>query len=525
MIKNIKKIVVVGGGSAGWMSAAALAKQFPNKEIIVIESPDHPTVGVGESTLGSINAFLQFLEIKDRDFMRECNASYKLSIKFTDFYEKDAGSFHYPFGYAYTADSRFGLSDWYIRKAIDPSIPSNDFSESFYPASILSEKNKISYNDPVFQGFDFDRDVAYHFDAALFGKWLRDKYCIPRGITYVPDTIENVEVDENGIKCLHMKSTGTIVGDLYIDCTGFKSMLLGEALQEPFESWTDRLPNNSAWAIQLPYKDKRKELEPYTNCTAINNGWVWNIPSWDRLGTGYVFSDKYISPEDAREEFKQYLMSDKMTVPRTAEEIEDLNYKLIRMRVGIHSRTFVKNVCAIGLSAGFVEPLESNGLYTVHEFLFHLLRTLERDAVSQYNKDAYNYITKNMWYRLATFVGQHYSLSIRDDTAYWKDISNRDFGFDSKEIDAHRQLANAKYYGINTIDDESGIVWIAGGMNYFILDKITIDYKEFYNYTNLKKIMRPYFQAMDRNKRNWRTIADTKPDLIDFLKSEIYNQE
>ena len=149
-----------------------------------------------------------------------------------------------------------------------------------------------------------------------------------------------------------------VKADLFIDCTGFSALLIDKALKEPFESFEDVLPNNSAWATKMPYKNKKKELVGYTNCTAIDNGWVWNIPLWSRIGSGYVYSDKYISDDDALLQFQKHI-----------KKGDELEYKHIKMRTGIHKRTWVKNVCAIGLSAGFIEPLESNGLYTVHEFL------------------------------------------------------------------------------------------------------------------------------------------------------------
>ena len=142
---------------------------------------------------------------------------------------------------------------------------------------------------------------------------------------------------------------------MYIDCTGFKSLLLDKTLKEPFESYADLLPNDSAWATKLNYKNKEKELVSYTNCTAIENGWVWNIPLWSRIGTGYVYSSKFVDDETALKQFKKHLNN------------EDIEAHNIKMRVGIHNRLWVKNVVAIGLSAGFIEPLESNGLFTVHE--------------------------------------------------------------------------------------------------------------------------------------------------------------
>ena len=133
-------------------------------------------------------------------------------------------------------------------------------------------------------------------------------------------------------------------------------MLLEEALLEPFDDFSEMLPNNRAWATRIPYTDKEKEMEPYTNCTAIENGWVWNIPSWERIGTGYVYSDKHASPEQALEEFKNYLRSDKLTIPNPNRDVDSLEFKDVRFRTGIHKRTFVKNVVAIGLAAGFIEP-------------------------------------------------------------------------------------------------------------------------------------------------------------------------
>ena len=173
------------------------------------------------------------------------------------------------------------------------------------------------------------------------------------------------------------------------------------------------LPNNSAWATRIPYTNKKKELNLYTNCTAYNNGWIWNIPLWSRMGTGYVYSDKFISDDDALKEFKTYLGK------------RDLDFKKIKMRVGIQKRLWVKNVVAIGLSAGFIEPLESNGLYSVHEFLFHLSRTLRRDVVTQYEKDAFSFACKHAFYVFAEFVAMHYALSQRTDTPYWKANFNK----------------------------------------------------------------------------------------------------
>jgi tryptophan halogenase len=135
-------------------------------------------------------------------------------------------------------------------------------------------------------------NAAYHFDAVKFASWLRERYCIPRGVKHVQGHVADIPVNDDGIESLVLKDRSVITADLYIDCTGFRSLLLGGALKEPFVSYADMLPNNRAWATRVPYVDKEREIEPFTNCTAIENGWVWNIPLWSRLGTGYVYSDK-----------------------------------------------------------------------------------------------------------------------------------------------------------------------------------------------------------------------------------------
>jgi flavin-dependent dehydrogenase len=428
---NLNKIVIVGGGSAGWMAAATMIKKFPDLEIVCIESPNYPIVGVGESTIGGIRVWTNFLGIDEKDFMQYTEATYKLSIKFTDFYEKDYGSFHYPFGFPETSQTVFGINDWYIKKTLYPETPVSDYAETFYPALALANKNKISNNESgVFGNWRKDRDTAYHFDATKFGQWLKNNYCIPRGVNLIQDTVLDIKLDDNGISKLILSSGIELSADLFIDCTGFKSMLLEGALDEEWDDFSNILPNNRAWATRIPYTDIEKEMEPYTNCTAIDNGWVWNIPSWERIGTGYVYSDKYVSPEQALLEFKEYLKSDKMTLVDPNRDVESFEFKDVKFRIGIHRRTFVKNVVAIGLSAGFIEPLESNGLYTTHEFLLKLIKTLSRKRITQSDIDMYNTVTRTMYVNFANFVSMHYALSNRNDTKYWQDISKRNFQSD-----------------------------------------------------------------------------------------------
>ncbi len=527
MIKPVNNIVIVGGGSAGWMTAAMLIKAFPDKNITVVESPNIPIVGVGESTLAHIKAFVQFLEIDEQDFMAYTDASYKMSIKFTDFYEKDAGSFHYPFGVPVLQDTKDGIQDWYYKKALYPDTPVEDFARSYYSNMALIENNKFSLNENnQFNDFNPKFNAAYHFDATKFGAWLRERYCMPRGVNHISSEVKYVETGAKGVEHLLMLDDSKITADLFIDCTGFKSLLLGHALNEPFTSYADMLPNNRAWATRVPYKDKEKELEPFTNCTAIGHGWIWNIPLWSRIGTGYVYSDKYVTPEDAKEEFKQYLMSDKVVCPKTREEVDALEFKDVPMRVGIHERTWVKNVVAIGLSAGFIEPLESNGLFSVHEFLFNLVKSLQRPAVSKWDIDVYNSSCLNIFRNFTEFVALHYALSIRDDTEYWKDNSNRTYspGLITNEPQLYQgfyALRQDKMF-TNRAPVYAGITMIATGMNYFHFDAVAQRKQEIREGVSHKETLAPWFDMLEKKKAYWNRLAESEPTLYQHLKDTIY---
>jgi tryptophan halogenase len=524
---NLNKIVVVGGGSAGWMSAATMIKAFPDKEIVVIESPDYPIIGVGESTLGGITGWTRWIGLDEKDFMPATDAVYKMSIKFTNFYKKDSGSFHYPFGNAFLDGTIDGFNDWFIKKAKFPDLDVADYARTFYPALTLAEENKLSWNESGKLGnFNFKNDVAYHFDATKFGLWLKNNYCLPRGVTVIPQTVESVNTNEAGIESLALTDGTLITADLFIDCTGFKSMLLEGALEEPWDDFGHMLPNNSAWATRIPYTDKEKEMEPYTNCTAIENGWVWNIPSWERIGTGYVFSDKYVSKEEALEQFKNHLRSDKMTIHNPDRDVESLEYKYIKFRVGIHQRTFVKNVVGIGFAAGFIEPLESNGLFTVHEFLGKLVKTLERGTITQWDRDAYNSMTRLQYLEFKEFVAQHYALTNRDDTQYWRDITEKMFQpkiplLGPSMVTGFNQLASV-HINSGTYNPFAGIHCISTGFNYLPVTKNIIERRNSYNEIDLYSECKNTWNVWETYRKIWQEEADASPTMYQWLKENIY---
>jgi tryptophan halogenase len=514
------------------MTAATLIKAFPNKTIFVIESKDFPIVGVGESTIGGIREWTRFIGLDEKDFFKATDASLKLSIKFTDFYKKDSGSFHYPFGRAEMDNNRNPFFDWQLKKYFYPETPITDFVDSVFPSASLFKNNKFSLNEfGEFDNFDSANDVAYHFDATKFGLWLKENICLPQGVNHIIGTVDDIDVDDFGISKLILSDGQVVEADLYIDCTGFKSLLLSQSLKEPFHSLSEMLPNNRAWATRLSYKNKEVELEGFTNCTAIENGWCWNIPLWSRIGTGYVYSDKFVSPEVAKEEFKQYLMSEKMVIPRTKEEVDSLEFRDVPMRVGIHERTFVKNVVAIGLSAGFIEPLESNGLFSVHEFLFKLVDILQRGDISQFDRDMYNVSVRDLFDGFSKFVALHYALSHRDDTPYWKTIKNKDFK-DPISNDPYTpyQAKRGAFYNMTQryMEDwfhpyeQGGITYIATGMNVNMINKTRFQKMEYTHKRDYLSEINSVDAVWKLKKLKWNKNASICPTLFEFLSKTFY---
>ena len=250
------KIIIVGGGSAGWMTASTLIKEYPNRDITLIESPYISKIGVGESTTAGITAWLHALELDHKDFMTYTDAAYKLSIKFTDFHSIGDGGFHYPFGHPNLQNCTMNsANDWQVLKLIDPTTTKQSYVDYLWPSSVLLNTNKMYFPKDLeeMDGFTMHRDFALQFDAIKFAEYLKDKYAKPMGVKHIEATITSIEHDENGITGVVLDNGDTVSGDLYIDCTGFKGMLITETLGTPFESHADKLPVNRAWAVQLQY--------------------------------------------------------------------------------------------------------------------------------------------------------------------------------------------------------------------------------------------------------------------------------
>ena len=521
-----KKIVIVGGGSAGWMSATTFIRCFPDWDISLIESPNIPISGVGESTLQSINTWMRLVKITDKDFMKACDASYKLSIKFTNFYKNGDGGFHYPFSDPDLDGTRFGLNDWHIKNIYKGPLARSDYADSFFSCMALVNQNKFDKNTSLgLPNFRYGKNTSFHFDATKFGIWLRDNICVPEGVKHIQSTVNEVIHGEHGIEALKLDNKDYVQGDLFIDCTGFRSRLLGGEMKVPFTSFEDYLPNNRAWAVQVPYLNKEEQLKPYTGCHALGNGWVWDIPLWSRIGKGYVYSDKFTTPEDALTELKEHLST-------LGYSPETLQFKDIKMRIGMHEKMWEKNVVGIGLSAGFIEPLESNGLFVTHEYLTELMRILQREehddeiVATEFDKGVYNLRCTKMFTEFTHFVILHYALSARRDTPYWKALTQKNY--DWELLNPHLTISSGMRYlamdrmSNNEYQPTGGPHCVATGLNWMPIDRITeeIDIDKLTSF-EIDSIIK----HLDDRKERWNNMVKSASSLNQYLGKTIYADE
>ena len=341
---KIKSVLIVGGGTSGWMSAGMFAKQHPGLKISLVESDKIDTVGVGESTIILFNAFLDAMGMEDKDWMPACNATYKNNIKFTNFKEK-GHSFDYPFGGDRGPDN---IGAWAQLRA-QFNMPTDTYAEFCGSHNIfLARNNRNTLNKHKVLDFEFDRETAYHFDAELFGQYVRDNVCIPNGVTHYKDDVVNVEQDENGYVTSVVGESGEkYSADLYIDCTGFRSLLLEQTMGSEYLSYKPWLSNDSAIATHIPYTNKEEQLTNQTECTAINNGWVWDIPLWTNIGKGYVYSSDFVDDDTAAKEFKSHLGT------------EDVDLLKIDIKHGVHKESWVKKVVGVCLLYTSPSPRDS----------------------------------------------------------------------------------------------------------------------------------------------------------------------
>lgn len=513
----IKKILIVGGGSAGWSTAAYMSKFLKNTKIELIESSDIPVVGVGESTVPPIVDFMRELGITEEEWMPKCNATFKSSIRFEDFHQVGEPPIWYPFEPVEILNGRPLSRYWHYKHLVNEQYKDRfTFYDYNFIVPEICRQNKTVKSVP---GVSY----AYHFDAGLWGDVLKD-LAKSNGVTQHIDTITEINLSENGnIKSISRKGGEDIEADFFIDCSGFSSLLIGKTLKEPFDEFYKHLFNNRAIAMPVPYEDKDAEMSSYTNCHALSSGWVWRTPLYHRIGTGYVYCDKYKDPEDAELEFRQHLGYDR---------VKDVEARHIQIRVGKHKRTWVKNCVAIGLSAGFIEPLESTGLFIIQGAVQLLTNILAKD--SKYNAcdiKVYNDSITRLLEIIRDFLTCHYALTDREDSPYWHDVKYKTEISDTlSEKLQFARLAMPDIQHINRFDNASlagfsfneGWQCILTGMNYLPLE---------WPQLKLNKVG-PFEEAIvanihmadqrEKDRERQRGMVSSMPSHYQYLTKNIY---
>lgn len=424
----VDDVLVVGGGTSGWMTASYLQAAFGDRvNITLVESANVGVIGVGEATFSTIRHFFDFLGLAEEDWMPSCNATYKLAVRLEN-WRAPGHSFYHPFERLRIVDG-VPLTDWWQQLQ-----PTGAFDrDCFLIASLCDAKSSPRHLDgrlfeqdfleqgtrPRFRTTLSDQNTqfpyAYHFDAALLAEYL-SKYAIARGVRHIVDDVVDVALDERGwVSHVVTKEQGELRGGLYVDATGFRSMLLGKKLAEPFVSFADTLPNDRAVALRVPIDMERTGLRPCTTATAMDAGWIWTIPLYGRVGTGYVYASDYCDPETAEQTLRRFVGPD----------AEDIEANHIRMRIGRSERAWVGNCVGIGLSAGFVEPLESTGIFLIQHAIEQLAKHFPGQDWDPRLRDSYNRVTAQAIEGVREFLVLHYRGAARADNDYWRDTNTR----------------------------------------------------------------------------------------------------
>jgi glycine/D-amino acid oxidase-like deaminating enzyme len=406
----IQHILIVGGGTAGWMTAALMVDAWAKHgiRISLLESKNIGIIGVGEGSTPKMRRFFSRLGVEEQAWMPSCNASYKCGIRFPQWStRKGFESYYHPF---------FSQADDITIRAFfqNATLRSRNFDvhahpDAFFVSSYLAEHGRAPLPDG---GTGYTTDYAYHFDAQLIGEFLK-RYATARGVTHLTDTVTEVRQHDNGdLAAVRTAEQGEIAADFFVDCTGFAGLLVGKTLGVPFLSYKNWLFNDRAVAMPTPLDDG--PLPSQTLSAGMKYGWVWKIPLTNRYGNGYVYSSDFLDEDAAETELRTRLGL--LDDPTPARHLE--------MRVGRLERCWQRNCLAVGLAQGFIEPLEATALMIVQDTVETFIQRFEQGAFSERYRADVNEKINLIFDGVRNYVFTHFKLNSRDDTEYWR--TNRD---------------------------------------------------------------------------------------------------
>ena len=421
----IDEVLIVGGGTAGWLTATYLAKQLGANRpggvrITLIESSEIGILGVGEGTFPTILKTLSAIGIDEARFMRESSAAFKQGIRFVDWVHPPQNGRHahyyHPFALPRQADGLELLPYWLLGEA-GPGV-------SFADAVTLQEKvcdagrAPKRHTDPGYRG---PMNYAFHLDAGRFATFLSE---VGRelGVRRLIGNVEAINLDESGaIASLTTREHGELRAGLYVDCTGFRAQLIGQALGTAFQNKNDMLFVDRAVAIQVPYTTHDAPIPPYTISTAHEAGWTWDIGLDARRGVGYVYSSRYTDDARAEEVLRKYI----------GPACGGLHARVLKLQIGWRERHWVKNCVAVGLAGGFLEPLESTGIILIEAAAYMIASFFPRSGGMERAASLFNQLMSRRYERIADFIKMHYYLSQRTDSAFWRDNTRPETAADS----------------------------------------------------------------------------------------------
>ncbi|WP_049628974.1 tryptophan halogenase family protein [Cellvibrio sp. pealriver] len=401
---NIESILIVGGGTAGWMSAAALAKILGREKVKIrlVESEDIGTVGVGEATIPQIQRFNIMLGLDDNDFVKKTQATFKLGIQFVN-WRKQGHSYIHAFGDVGIDVDAIPFYHYWLK--LNHTNPDADIGEyCLNTSAALNRKFMRPINNPNSPLSNIP--YAYHFDAGLYAKFLR-QYAENLGVERIEATIDQVNLrDSDGfVESVTLKNGKQLAADLFIDCSGFKGLVIEEALKTGYEDWSHWLPCDRAWAVPCA---SNKAPTSYTRSTAHSAGWQWRIPLQHRIGNGHVYSSKFMDDQEAKNILLSNLDGEVLAAP-----------KQLRFTTGKRKQFWNKNCVAVGLSSGFMEPLESTSIHLIQSSLAKLISLFPTKDFNQANIAEYNRQTHFEFEKIRDFLILHYHVTERDDSDFW----------------------------------------------------------------------------------------------------------
>lgn len=491
----IKSILIVGGGTAGWMAAAAIKRSVgPNAEVRLVESADIGVVGVGEATVPTIKDFNALIDLDEAEFMRETRATLKLGIEFNGWGRKDSAYFH-PFG-TYGGGSTLGdfPGSYFAMREQGRALSLEAYSICAHAA----RRGRVGARSPDPRSPLSGLHTAYHFDSVLYGQYLR-KVCARRDIERIEgEIVEVVQRSEDGfIDHVVLKDGRTLKADLFIDCTGFRGLLIEGALKAGYEDWSRWLPMNRAWAV--PCK-KVRAVDPYTSSTARDAGWQWRIALQHRTGNGHVYCSDYVDDDAARETLLANLDGEALAEPRP-----------LRFVTGRRKTLWDKNVVSLGLSSGFIEPLESTSIHLVQVGIFRLLQHWPDLGFSRTNTDAYNRRLVREIEMVRDFVILHYHATDRDDTPFWRyvrDMPIPDSLAERVELFRDRGLM----FQVGADEYFQPTSWLAVMYGQGIVPRT---HNPLYDYQNPEQVA----AGLEQLRRGWAATAEALPTHEAFLKN------